>query len=143
MKALFLIMEDARASFHILRLPLPTCHIWFEQSHPPSYAKLLQITTLLYWSGRWRLIIAGNEAAVAGLPTPEKKPTIPPCAKISRTWDTRPYGRPSCPSKKATWTCHQQLHQRRGLHRLPRLGPGTCRRCLRPGKPSIPSWTVA
>ena len=48
-------MEDAQASFQILRhLPLLACHICFEQSRPPSRTKLQQITTL-WWSGRWRL----------------------------------------------------------------------------------------
>ena len=40
-------------------LPLLASHICFEQSRPPSHAKLLQI-------------IAGDGAAAAGLPTPEK-----------------------------------------------------------------------
>ena len=31
-----------------------------------------------------------------------------------------------------TLTYQQQLHQRRGIHRLPRPGFGACRRCLRP-----------
>ena len=48
-------MEDAQASFQTLRLSaLFASHICFEQSHPPSRAKLQQITTL-WWSGRWRL----------------------------------------------------------------------------------------
>ena len=49
-------MEDAEASFQIkVYLLLLACHIYFEQSHPPSHAKLLQTTTL-WWSGRWRLL---------------------------------------------------------------------------------------
>ena len=44
-------MEDAQASFQILRLFATSC---FKQSRPPSRAKLQQITTL-WWSGRWRL----------------------------------------------------------------------------------------
>ena len=45
-------MEDAQASFEIcVYLPLLASHICFEQSRPPSRAKLPQITTL-WWSGR-------------------------------------------------------------------------------------------
>ena len=48
-------MEDAQASFQICAyLPLLASHIYFEQSRPPSRAKLQQITTL-WWNGRWRL----------------------------------------------------------------------------------------
>ena len=48
-------MEDAQASFHILRLSSTfRLHIYFDQSRPPSRAKLQQITTL-WWSGCWRL----------------------------------------------------------------------------------------
>ena len=49
-------MEDAQASFQILCLPAASrpSHICFAQSRPPSYAKLMPITTL-WWSGRWRL----------------------------------------------------------------------------------------
>ena len=41
--------------------------------------------------------------------------------------------------KRRPWTYQQHLHQRRGIHRLPRPGPGACRRCLHPGEPSVPS----
>ena len=51
-------------------LPLLASHICFEQSRPPSHAKLQQITTL-WWSGR-ASIGAGDGAAAAGLPTPEE-----------------------------------------------------------------------
>ena len=49
-------MEDAQASFQILRLSATSLasHICFEQFRPPSRAKLQQITAL-WWSGRWRL----------------------------------------------------------------------------------------
>ena len=48
-------MEDAQASFQILRLSaILASHPCFEQSRPPSRAKLQQITTL-WWGGRWRL----------------------------------------------------------------------------------------
>ena len=48
-------MEDAQASFQILRhLQLLVSHICSEQSRPPSHAKVLQTTTL-WWSGGWRL----------------------------------------------------------------------------------------
>ena len=43
-----------RAFRFCVYLLLPACHISFEQSRPPSHAKLLQITTL-WWSGRWCL----------------------------------------------------------------------------------------
>ena len=40
-------MADAQASSQILRLSATSaCHICFEQSRPPSHAKLQQITTL-------------------------------------------------------------------------------------------------
>ena len=65
-------MEDAQASFQILRLSATSAsHICFEQSRSPPRAKLQQITTALV---EWALasIIAGDGAAAAGLPTPEE-----------------------------------------------------------------------
>ena len=41
---------------------------------------------------------------------------------------------------KPVW---RRKRQRLSLHRLPRLVPGTCRRCLRSGEPSIPRRTTA
>ena len=80
-------MEDAQASFHILRLSATSRLSHLLRTVPPS------ITVPL------ASIIAGDGAGAAGLPTPE--PTIPLCAKIRPTWDTMPYGRPTCQSEKA------------------------------------------
>ena len=81
-------------------LPLLASHICFEQSRPPSHAKLQQITTL-WWSGRWRLSQLVTELPRQGYQRQRKEPTIPLCAKIRPTWDTRPYGKPTCQSEKA------------------------------------------
>ena len=54
-----------------------------------------------------------------------------------------PTAGPPANPRRRPWTYQQQLHQRRGIYRLPRPGPGACRRCLRPGEPSVPSWTAA
>ena len=47
-------MKSAQASFQSLRLSADSHHTSFAQSSPPSYTKLLQITTL-WWSGLWYL----------------------------------------------------------------------------------------
>ena len=47
-------MEDAQASFQILRLSaVSRLSLFSAQSHPPSCNKLLQVTTP-WWSVRWR-----------------------------------------------------------------------------------------
>ena len=51
-------------------LPLLASHIYFEQSRPPSRAKLQQYDALVEWA--LVSIIAGDVAAAAGLPTPEE-----------------------------------------------------------------------
>ena len=50
-----------------------------------------------------------------------------------------PTAGPPANPRRRPWTYQQHLHQRRGIYRLPRPDPGACRRCLRPGEPSVPS----
>ena len=51
-------------------------------------------------------------------------------------------GSPTNP-RRGPWAYQQQLHQCRGMYRLPCPGPGACRRCLPLGEPSVPSQTTA
>ena len=136
-------MKDAQPGFHILRLSAA-----FRLSHllltvPPSITFQAAADYDVFVEWELAFIIAGDRAAVAGLPTPEEVAHDITMCQTRPTWDTRPYGRPACPSEKAALDLQQQLYQSYGLHWLPRLGPGTRRRCLRPGEPSNPSPTTA
>ena len=132
-------MEDAQASFHILRLSaiFRLSHLLRTFSPSITCQAAANYDALVEWA--LASIIAGNGAAAAGLPTPEEAAYDPTVCQIRPTWDTRSYGSLPANPRRRSWAYQQHLHQRRGIYRLPRLGPGACRRCLRPGEPSIPS----
>ena len=96
------LIEDAQASFQILRL-----FTAFRLSHllrkvPPSIAH--QAAADYDALSEWALasITAGDGAAVAGLPISAEVAYDLIVRQIRPTWDTNPYGRPSCPSENAT-----------------------------------------
>ena len=97
-------MEDAQASFQILRLSATSrlSHLLRTVPHSITCQAAANYDDLVEWA--LASIIVGDRAAAAGLPTPEEvthDPTIPLCAKIRPTWGTMPYGRPTCQSEKA------------------------------------------
>ena len=95
-------MEDAQASFQILRLSAT-----FRLSHllrtvPPSITcqAAANYDALVEWA--LASIIAGDGAAAVGLPTSEEvahDTTV--CQNHRPTWGTMPYGRPTCQAEKA------------------------------------------
>ena len=93
-------MEDAQASFQILRLSATSRLSHLLRTVPPFI--MCQAAANYDALVEWVLasIIAGDGAAAAGLPTPEEV-AHDPCAKIRPTWGTMPYGRPTCQSEKA------------------------------------------
>ena len=130
-------MEDARASFQILRISATSGLSHLLRTVPPSITcqAAANFDALVGWA--LVSIIAGDGAAAAGLPTPEE------VAHDLTVCQNQTYGRPTCQSEKAAMGYQQQLHQRRDIYRLPHLGLGTYCHCLRPGERSIPSWTAA
>ena len=125
-------MEDAQASFQILSLSATSRLSHLLRTVQPSITcqAAANYDALVEWA--LESIIAGDGAAAAGLPMPEEVAHDPTVCQ-NQTY----------PPRRRPWAYQQQLHQRRGIYRLPRPGPGACRRCLRPGEPSIPFWTAA
>ena len=94
-------MEDAQASFHILRLFATSRLSHLLRTVPPSITckDAANYEALVEWA--LASIIAGDGAAAAGSQMPEEVAHDPTCAQIRHTWDTRPYDRPTCQSEKA------------------------------------------
>ena len=120
-------MEDAQASFQILRLPAASRLSHRLRTVPPSitYQAAADYHAFVEWA--LTSIIAGDGATAAGLPTPEKVAHDPTVCQTRPTWDTRPYGRPACPSEKAALD-------------LPKVAPSKAR----PTSVAVPwSWDVS
>ena len=94
-------MKDAQASFQILRLSATSrlSHLLRTVPPPITCQAAEKYDALVEWA--LASIIAGDGAAVAGLPTPEKVGHDPTVCQNQTTWGTRPYGRPTCQSEKA------------------------------------------
>ena len=118
-------MEGAQASYQILRLSAASRLSYLLCSVPPAIIcqAAADYDALVEWA--LASIIAGDEAAAAGLPTPEEvahDPTV---------------------RQNQTYLGHEALRQahlpirERGPHRLPRRGPGTFRRASARG--NLPS----
>ena len=131
-------MEDAQASFQIFRLPATSRLSHLLRTVPPSITcqAAANSDALVEWG--LASIIAGDGAAAAGLPTPEEVAHDPTVCQNRPTWARGPTSGPPAHPRRRPWAYQQQLHQRRDTYRLPRPGPGVCRRCLRPGEPSLP-----
>ena len=95
-------MKDAQTSFQILRLSAASRLLHLLRTVPPSITRqaAADYDALVEW-GALASIIACDGAAAAGLPTPEKEAHDSTVCQKRPTWDTRPYGRPTCPSEKA------------------------------------------
>ena len=93
-------MKDAQMSFQILRLSAASRLSRLLHTVPPSI--ICQVAADYDALVEWALasIIAGDGAATARLPTPKKVVHDPTGRQIRPIWDTRPYGRPNCPSEK-------------------------------------------
>ena len=103
--------------------------------HVPSGSKLRRfgvVDVSVYHS--WRQSCRGRATNARG--SSPRSHCVPKLDLPGARWPTA--GPPANPRRRP-WTYQQQLHQKRGIYRLPRPGPGACRRCLRPGEPSIPS----
>ena len=131
-------MEDAQASFQILRLSAtsPLSHLL--RTVPPSITyqaearRFSGVGVGVYHS--WRRSCRGRATNARGSSPPSR--CVP---KSDLPGARRPTAGPPANPRRRPWTYQQQLHQRRGIYRLPRPGPGACRRCLRPAEPSVPS----
>ena len=128
-------MEDAQASFQILRLSATSRLSHLLRTVPPSITcqAAANYDALVKWA--LASIVAGDGAAASGLPTPEEVAHDPTVCQ-NQTYLGHDALRQA---RRRPRTYQQQLHQRRGINRLPRPGPGACRRCLRPGEPSFSS----
>ena len=132
-------MEDAQASFQILRLSAISLLSHLLRTVPPSITcqAAANYDALVEWT--LTSIIAGDEAAAAGLSTPEEVAHNPTVCRSQTYLGHEALRQAHLPIREGGLGLTKQLHKRRGLYRLPRLGPVACCRCLRPGKPSIPS----
>ena len=132
-------MEDAQASFQILRLSATSRLSHLLRTVPPSITcqAAANYDALVEWA--LASIITGDGAAAAGLPTRGSSPRSHCVPKSDLPGARCPTAGPPANPRRRPWTYQQQLHQRRGIYRLPRPGPGAYRRCLRPGEPSVPS----
>ena len=94
-------MKDAQASFQILRLSAASHLSHLLRTVPPSITcqPAADWDILMEWVVA-SIIIAVDGAATAGLPTPKDVAPYPPVCPKKTLWDTRLYGRPTCPSKK-------------------------------------------
>ena len=94
-------MEDAQASFQILRLSATSRLSHLLRTVPPSITcqAAANCDALVEWA--LASIIAGDGAAAAGLPTPAEVAHDPTVYQIRPTWGTMLYGRPTCQSEKA------------------------------------------
>ena len=125
-------MQDAQASFQVLRLFVVSRLSQLLRTVPPFITH--QIAADYEALVEWALvpIIAGDGASAGGLPTPEQIAYDPTVCQTQTYLKTQgPAAGPPVQLVRRSRTYQQQLHQRRSLHRLPRLGP--CRCCLRPG----------
>ena len=139
-------MEDAQASFQILRLSAVSSLSHLLRTVPASitHQAAADSDALVEWA--LASIIAGDGAVAAGLPTPEEVVDDPTVCQNQTYLPGRTQGPTAGPTahlRRRVRTYQQQLHQRRSLHRLPRLGPGACRRCLHPEEPAIPPRTAS
>ena len=118
-------MEDAQASFQILRLSATSRLSHLLRTVPRSITcqAAANYDALVEWA--LASTIAGDGAAAVGLPKSDL-----PGARC-------PTADPPANPRRQSWTCQQQLHQRRGIYWLPRPGPGACCRCLRGNLPSL------
>ena len=93
-------MEDAQASFQILRLSATSRLSHLLRTVPTSTTcqAAANYDALVEWA--LASIIAGDGAARQGCQRQRKWPAIPLWAKIRPTWDTRAYGKPICQSEK-------------------------------------------
>ena len=85
-------MEDAQASFQILRLSATSRLSHRLRTVPPSITFQTAANYDALVESAFVPIIAGDGAAAVGLPTPEEVAHDPTYAKIRPTWDTRSYG---------------------------------------------------
>ena len=94
-------MEDAQASFQILRLSATSRLSHLLRTVPPSITcqAAANYDDLVEWA--LASIIAGDGAAAAGLPTPEEVAHDPTVCQNQTYLGTMPYGRPTCQSEKA------------------------------------------
>ena len=132
-------IEDAQASFQILRLSATSrlSHLLRKSAlhHMPSCSKLRRFGGVgvgVYRS--WRRSCRGRATNARG-----SSPRSHCLPKSYLPGARRPTAGPPANPRRRPWAYQQQLHQRRGIYRLSRPGPGACRLCLRPGEPSIPS----
>ena len=142
----FVPIEDAQVSFQILgpstvsRLP----HLL--RTVPPSitHQAAADYDTLVEWA--LASIIAGDGAAEDGQPTPDEVAHDPTVCQNQTYLGREALRQTHVPIREgglelARWMLARfrcvriffKLHQRHNLHQLPRLHPGTCRRCFHPG----------
>ena len=133
-------MEDAQASFPILRLSATSRLSYLLRTDSPSIT--CQAAANYDALAEWALasIIAGDGAAAAGLPTPEEvahDPTV--CQNQSYMGhDALRQGHLPIREGGLRLTSSSSIEGAAyiGCHALIL---GRCRRCLRPGEPSVPS----
>ena len=131
-------MEDTQASFQILRLPATSRLSHLLRTVPPTITcqAAANYDALVEWS--LASIIAGDGAATAELPTPEEVAHDPTVCQNQTYLGHDALRQAHLPIREGgLGTDQKQLNQRRGIYRLPRPGPGACRRCLRPGNLSF------
>ena len=137
-------MEDVQASFQILRLSATSRLSHLLRTVPPfiTCQAAVNYDALVEWA--LASIIAGNGATAAGLPTPEEVARDPTVCHNQAYLGHDTLRQTHLPIREGgLGLTSRSLYQRRGIYRLPRPGPGACRRCLRPGEPSAPSRTAA
>ena len=134
-------MEDAQASFQILRLSATSRLSHLLRTVPPSitYQAAANYDALMEWA--LASIIAGDGAAAAGQPTPEEVAHDSTVCQNQTYLGLEALRQAHLPTREGGLglTSRSSIKERRGIYRLPRPGPGACRRCLRPGEPPISS----
>ena len=131
-------MEDAQASFQILRLSATSRVSHLLRTVPPyiTCQAAANYDALVEWA--LASITAGDGAAAAGLPTPEEVAQDHTVGQNQTYLGYDALRQAHLPIREGGLGLTMLLlHQRRGIYRLPRPGPGACRRCLRPG--NLPS----